>query len=87
MGTAFVLVPNFYRLAPDKMPLKPYIIARRCPAQEDVCQVIAACPLGAVTYVKDDDEPLGGKIVFDPEKCDGCGQCVQQCCGSAIELR
>jgi Pyruvate/2-oxoacid:ferredoxin oxidoreductase delta subunit len=30
---------------------------------------------------------LGGRIVFDYEKCNECGICVTECCGSAIELK
>jgi Pyruvate/2-oxoacid:ferredoxin oxidoreductase delta subunit len=71
----------------ETITVKPYIIARRCPAQEDVCKVIAACPQGAITYVKDEGEPLGGKIVFDYDKCDGCGLCVTECCGAAVEMK
>jgi Pyruvate/2-oxoacid:ferredoxin oxidoreductase delta subunit len=65
----------------------PYIIKRRCPAQDKMCKAIPACPSGAIGYVVDEAEPLGGKIVFDYEKCDGCGICVKECCGSAIEMR
>jgi len=25
--------------------------------------------------------------VIDPEKCEGCGKCVEVCCGHCIELR
>jgi Pyruvate/2-oxoacid:ferredoxin oxidoreductase delta subunit len=67
--------------------MKPYLIARRCPAQKDVCKAIVACPTGAVLYVADERERLGGKIVFDYEKCDGCGRCADECCGQAIEMR
>ena len=71
----------------ETIAVKPYIISRRCPAQEDVCKVIAACPQGAIGYVKDEREPLGGKIVFDYDKCDGCELCVKECCGSAVEMK
>lgn len=65
----------------------PVVIKRKCPAQKDICKAIAACPTGAIGYVEDAQEPLGGKIVFDHDKCDGCGQCVTECCGAAIEMR
>ena len=42
--------------------------------------------MGAIIYVEDEGEPLGGKILFDAEKCDGCGLCVAKCCGHAIEM-
>ncbi len=65
----------------------PVIIKRRCPAQDQVCKAIPACPRGAIRYVADEAERLGGKIVFDYEKCDACGICVTECCGSAIEMQ
>jgi Pyruvate/2-oxoacid:ferredoxin oxidoreductase delta subunit len=67
--------------------LRPYIIARKCPAQKDICKAIVACPSQAIYYQADEREPLGGRIVFDYERCDGCGLCVSECCGKAIELK
>jgi Pyruvate/2-oxoacid:ferredoxin oxidoreductase delta subunit len=67
--------------------MKPSLIARRCPAQETICKAIAACPQSAVIYVADEAEPLGGKIIFDYDRCDGCGLCASECCGSAIEMK
>jgi Pyruvate/2-oxoacid:ferredoxin oxidoreductase delta subunit len=67
--------------------MKPYIIKRKCPAQKDICKALSACPRGAIHYVADEQEPLGGRMVFDYDKCDGCGLCVTECCGAAIELR
>ncbi|MCL1858426.1 MAG: 4Fe-4S binding protein [Oscillospiraceae bacterium] len=29
---------------------------------------------------------LYGRIVIDYDKCTGCGICVEECCGSAIEM-
>jgi flavoprotein len=67
--------------------MKPYLIVNRCPALEDMCLAILACPRGAIEYVQDEDEPLGGRIAFLLEKCDECGKCAEECCGQAIELR
>ena len=67
--------------------MKPYLLERRCPAQETMCKLFAACEKGAVTYVADEAAPLGGRIVFDLEACDGCGVCVEACCGHAVEMR
>lgn len=67
--------------------MKPYIIKRKCPAQKDICKAIQACVRDAIHYVEDEHEPLGGRIVFDYAQCDGCGLCVTECCGAAIELR
>jgi ferredoxin len=60
---------------------------RKCPAQQDLCQAIPACPNGAILYQADENEPLGGKILVDAEKCNNCGACVKACCGNAIEIK
>jgi ferredoxin len=52
-----------------------------------MCKAIEACSCGAILYVEDEMGPLGGRIVFDHDKCDACGLCVMACCGSAIEMR
>ena len=67
--------------------MRPYIIKGKCPAQKEICKAIKACPSGAIGYVEDEREPLGGRIVFDYDKCDECGQCAVECCGAAIEMR
>jgi Fe-S-cluster-containing hydrogenase component 2 len=67
--------------------MKPYLISRKCPAMKDMCKAIEACSRGAIVYVADETVPLGGRIVFDHEKCDVCGLCVTACCGEAIEMR
>jgi flavoprotein len=67
--------------------MKPYLNERKCPAQEQVCLAIPACTRGAIFYLADATLPLGGQIVFEMEKCDGCGDCAKACCGNAIELR
>jgi len=67
--------------------MKPVIDMRKCPAQENLCTVIPACPTGAVLYVPDQQAPLGGRIVIDDTLCDECGLCVSQCCGQAVEMK
>jgi Pyruvate/2-oxoacid:ferredoxin oxidoreductase delta subunit len=67
--------------------MKPYLIKRKCPAIKEMCKAIEACPCGAIVYVEDKTERLGGRIDFDHEKCDGCGLCATACCGNAIEMR
>ncbi len=67
--------------------MKPYLDKRKCPAQNKICKAMPACPNGAIGYVEDEQEPLGGRIVFDYDLCDGCGQCAAECCGDAIEMR
>jgi len=66
--------------------MKPRINKRKCPAQNDLCKVIRACPTQAITYVADENEPLGGKILIDESLCSGCGICAEECCGDAIEM-
>lgn len=66
---------------------RPFIIKERCAAQPDICPPIKTCPLHAISYLEDDDEPLGGYILIDLTKCDGCGICVTNCCGQCIEMR
>ena len=67
--------------------MKPVVNERKCPAQGQICKAIPACSTGAIVYMPDDNVPLGGRIVFDYEKCNECGICVTECCGSAIELK
>ena len=66
--------------------MKPRLIPRLCPVQRDLCKAIKACATGAIYHVEDENEPLGGKILFDYGKCDTCGLCVTECCGHAIEM-
>jgi len=67
--------------------LNPYLDKRKCPALKEMCKAIEACLYGAIVHVEDEEEPLGGRIVFDHEKCNGCGFCAEACCGHAIEMR
>lgn len=67
--------------------MKPVLITRRCPVQPQMCKAIPACPNAAISYVEDEEEPLGGRIVFDQSKCKGCGKCAEECCGKAIEMK
>jgi Pyruvate/2-oxoacid:ferredoxin oxidoreductase delta subunit len=67
--------------------MKPVLNERKCPVQGQICKAIPACPEGAINYIVDDSAPLGGRIVFDYDKCNECGICVTECCGSAIELK
>ena len=66
--------------------MKPVVNKRKCPAQANICTVIKTCPYGAIRYVEDVQEPLGGRIVIDEALCDGCGLCASECCGHAIEM-
>lgn len=67
--------------------MKPYIIKEKCAAQPDICPQMKSCLNNAFSYIEDDDEPIGGWIEIDYEKCDGCGKCTELCCGNCIEMR
>ena len=67
--------------------MKGFVEEQKCPAQSSICPVLSACPQNAVTNHLDATARLGGRIVIDLERCDGCGQCVIDCCGHAIELK
>ncbi len=67
--------------------MKPVLDERKCPAQGKTCPAIPACTEGAILYVEDRNLRLGGRIVFNYDKCNECGICVTACCGSAIELK
>ena len=49
--------------------MRPVLNERKCPMQGQICKAIPACPEGAIGYIVDDNAPLGGRIVFDYEKC------------------
>ena len=66
--------------------MKPVLLKKKCYVQKEICTAIKACPNQAIGYVEDEDEPLGGKIVFDMNRCDGCGGCAKECCGDAIVM-
>ena len=66
--------------------MKPAVIKEMCPAMRDICKVIPACPTGAIQYVTDEQEPLGGKIVIDEGRRNESGVCVTECCGHAIVM-
>jgi Pyruvate/2-oxoacid:ferredoxin oxidoreductase delta subunit len=69
------------------MQVKGFIIKKKCAAQPDICQPLQKCPEKAIAYFEDEDEPLGGRMEIDMEKCTGCGECVPLCCGNCIEMR
>ena len=67
--------------------MRPFIDKVRCAAEPRICPPIKECPEQAITYMEDEDEPVGGRIVVDDEKCAGYGLCVSICCGHCIEMR
>ena len=66
--------------------MQPILDERKCPAQGQICKAIPACPENAISYVEDSTARLGGRIVFDLERCNACGVCVEECCGDAIRM-
>ena len=66
--------------------MRPVLDLRKCPAQKEICKPLQECPAGAIGYVADEEAPLGGRIVFDYDRCQGCGDCVARCCGNAIVM-
>ncbi|NMC12584.1 MAG: hypothetical protein GYA34_06845 [Chloroflexi bacterium] len=67
--------------------MKAFINERKCPAKDEICLVLTSCPQNAIAYHPDKAARMGGRIEIDLDRCDGCGQCVADCCGKAIELR
>jgi ferredoxin len=67
--------------------MKPLLLKHKCMVQKDICTAIKICPMGVISYIEDETEPLGGEILFDLDRCDGCGKCAVACCGDAIEIR
>lgn len=67
--------------------MKAYVGKKKCAAQPSICQPLQKCPAKAIAFIEDEDEPLGGRMEIDEEKCTGCGECVPLCCGNCIELR
>lgn len=68
-------------------PMKPFLDERKCPAQAKICPAIPVCMEEAITFVADVSSCLGGRIVFDYDKCNGCEACVAACCGQAITMK
>jgi len=67
--------------------MKAVIDKQKCASDPRMCKPLKDCPTGAISWVEDDDEPLGSRMEIDESKCSGCGLCVELCCGSCIEVR
>jgi len=67
--------------------MNPVINKRKCPAVKQACTAILSCPNQAIFYVSDVKERLGGRMEIALDRCDGCGICVAECCGKAIEMQ
>ena len=62
----------------------PVVAKEKCAAQPEICPSMKICKTKAMNFVADENEPLGGRIEIDYSKCDGCGDCIATCCGTAI---
>jgi len=67
--------------------MKAYIEKRKCASEKAMCKPLSECPVQAIFWVEDENEPLGSRMEIDKIKCDGCGTCVPLCCGDCIELK
>lgn len=61
--------------------MKPYLIKEKCVMMPEECPVIKQCEQKAVSYDKQNES-----FIFDLEKCNGCGKCVDICCSAAIKM-
>lgn len=67
--------------------MKAYIDKAKCMTDNRICKPLKECPQGAISWIEDDDEPLGSRMEIDQNKCVGCGTCVPLCCGHCIEIK
>ena len=67
--------------------MKAHIDKRKCSSDNRICKPLKECPEKAISWIEDDEEPLGSRMEIDEEKCAGCGVCVPLCCGDCIEVR
>ena len=66
--------------------MKAIIEKKKCASEPRICQPLKACPQKAISWVQDSNEPLGSRMEVNPALCDGCGICVDLCCGHCIHL-
>ncbi len=67
--------------------LKALIDTRFCGANQSHCRPMQECPNEAIEIVADEKSGFGHRFVVNEEKCDGCGACIDICCGDCMELR
>lgn len=66
--------------------MKAKIDKRKCPSDNRMCKPLKECPVQAIHWVEDEDEPLGSRMEVDEAACTGCGKCAALCCGSCITV-
>ena len=42
--------------------MKAYIDKRKCPADNRLCKPLTECPTEAISWIEDEDEPLGSRM-------------------------
>ena len=67
--------------------MKAYIDKRKCSSDNRICKPLKECPEKAISWIEDDEEPLGSRMEIDEDKCTGYGICVPLCCGDCIEIK
>lgn len=67
--------------------MKAYIDVRHCGANKDHCTPMKECHNEAIEIIEDKSSGFGVRFVVNEEKCDGCGDCIDQCCGDCMTLR
>ena len=67
--------------------MKAYIDKNKCASDHRICKPLQECPEKAISCVEDEDEPLGSRMELDTSKCNGCGICVDLCCGHCITMK
>lgn len=45
--------------------MKAYIDKARCMSDNRICKPLLECPQSAISWVEDDDEPLGSRMEID----------------------
>jgi len=58
--------------------MRAYIDKRKCSSDNRICKPLTECPAKAISWIEDDDEPLGSRMEIDGEKCTGCGRLLRK---------
>ncbi|MEG1497788.1 MAG: hypothetical protein RR385_10500 [Clostridiales bacterium] len=67
--------------------LKAFIDTRHCGANQAHCRPMQECHNEAIEIIPDEKSGFGHRFVVNEEKCDGCGDCIDICCGDCMELK
>lgn len=86
-GTAVFLSRHIVSFIIGVEGIKAYVDMDKCASLEEYCEPLRQCPLKAIHREEDENYMLGWRTHVDDKKCDGCGICINLCCGYAIGLR